>query len=85
MSASEIAEIVHKVIVKHHLQADVAKEHRIKPVLVCSLSMKAKKKTGYLKEILAKRDAGEQLRAAVAGALSEMNQLDVVVDTVSGV
>ena len=48
LPAEEVAEVVHKVIVGHQLQKDVAKEHRLKPVLVCQLALKAKKNSKYL-------------------------------------
>ena len=34
LSPTEIAEIMHKLVVGHQLQADVAKEHRLKTILV---------------------------------------------------
>ena len=35
LSPEEILEIVHKVVVQQQMQKDVAKEHRLKPILVC--------------------------------------------------
>lgn len=85
LSEAEIADIVHKVVVGHHLQADVAKEHRLKPVLVSRLTIKAKNNPRYIHEILLKRDEKKQHRLAIAEAVSEMNKYDVVIDSAAGV
>ena len=44
------------------MQGDVAKEHRLKPVLVCRLTKKAKKNPKYLKEMLVLRDREAEKR-----------------------
>ena len=85
LTPAEIADIIHKVVVGHQLQKDVAREHRLKPVLVCRLAMKAKKNPRYIGEILGARDDTAAHRAAIVEAVAEMNHHDVVVDSVSAV
>ena len=48
LTTSEIMEIVHKVYVKKQMQKDVAKEHRLKQIMVSRLVVKAKKNKKYL-------------------------------------
>ena len=47
--------------------------------------MKAKRNPRYIHEIMMKRDTKKQHRVAVAEAVSEMNQYDVVIDSAAGV
>ena len=54
LSPAEIAEIIHKLVVGYQLQADVTKEHRLKPILVSQLMNKAKKNPKFIHEIMVK-------------------------------
>ena len=74
MTPAEIAEIIHKVVVRHQLQKDVAREHRLKPVLVCRLAMKAKKSPRYIGEILRARDDTAAHREAIAEAVAQQER-----------
>ena len=74
LTPAEIAEIIHKVVVRHQLQKDVAREHRLKPVLVCRLAMKAKKSPHYIGEILRARDDTAAHREAIAEAVAQQER-----------
>ena len=64
------------------MQKDVAKEHRLKPLLVCRLVMKAKKNKNFLDELTGRRDAQLAEWHDIAEALEEMNKHNVVIDSV---
>ena len=53
LSTAEMVEVIHQVLVLKELQKDVAKEHRLKPVLVCQLVSKAKKNPKLAAEMIA--------------------------------
>ena len=67
------------------MRKDVAKEHRLKPVLVCTLTKKAKKDPKYLKQLLTLRDEAADKRMEVTAAIDEMNRYNVVIDSVASV
>ena len=85
LPAAEILDIVHKVMVEYQTQKDVAKEHRLKPILVTALVKKARKNPKYLKAMLALRDEKETKRELIAGAIDEMNRRNVVIDSVAAI
>ena len=68
-----------------YLQADVAREHRLKPVLVSQLVMKAKKNPKFLGEILTKKNEVQKHRKDIKDAVTELNSHDIVIDSVAAV
>lgn len=62
MTVAEKVDIVHKVLVEHELQKDVAREYRVRPLVVHFIIKKAQRIPDFLLELVAERDRKEEYR-----------------------
>ena len=72
---------MHEVIVKHQLQREVAAAHRVTASTVCILCKKAYKNKEFLKDMMSVRDERRLRRQVIRDKVTEMNQLNVFVDS----
>ena len=56
MTIAEKIEIVHKVVIEHELQKDVAREYRVKNGVILQIIRKVRKRPQLLDELVAERD-----------------------------
>ena len=56
MTVVEKVEIVHKVLVDHQLEREVAREHRVGVTVVHRLARKAGTNSNFLQELISQRD-----------------------------
>ena len=56
MTVAEKIEIVHKVVIEHEFQKDVAREYRVKNGVINQIVRKARKRPQLLDELVADRD-----------------------------
>ena len=82
MSISEKVQIIHQAVVSKLPHKDIANEHRITAAYVSLLQKRALKKKRFIAELISQRDAKEEFRAKIKGAIEEMNKEEKCIDSV---
>jgi hypothetical protein len=81
LGVGEKIQIVHEVIVQHQLQKEVAAAHQVTAATVCILCKKANKNKEFLKDMMNLREEKGRRRQVIQEKVTEMNQLNVFVDS----
>ena len=68
----ELVDIVHRNLVKHEHQKDLAKEYYVIPSTICRVVRKVQKSPKVLAELLAKYEEKEKLRKATGEGIKNL-------------
>ena len=81
----EKLQIVHQVIVQHHLQKEVAREHQIGQRAVSVLVTQAQRNKKFLADLLSRRDFQAERHNQITRAVEKMIEADTFIDSVETV
>jgi hypothetical protein len=76
---------VHRVLVLHRLQRDVASDYRMSASFVSALCKKAEKKRGFLQELMNARDDKAEKAKDIQNTVDEMNNSNVFIDSAASI
>ena len=85
INLTELVDIVHRNLVKHEHQKDLAREYYVVPSTVCQLVKKVQKSPKLLAELLAKYEEKEQLRKATSDGIADLLNKHECLTSVHGV
>ena len=85
LTLAEKTSIVHKILIKHEKQAEVAREFRIKPMTVQALTNKARNNRRFLQELREAKDDQEAKERSIAEVAERLNQAESIIDNTDNV